>query len=392
MFGKVHAQEVHQPSRILVVRVDHIGDAILTTPALAALRSTFRTAEITVVCGSWSVDVFRANPNINRVMIVDCPWWTRKRTGHVGWRNYIAFLRSVAALRRDKFDLMVDFRGDLRHVIWFGVFTGVPRLAGIDRIGTRSLLDISSRPNELDHEIDRSLSVARALGASEVTPPVTIPINQENRRIAARLVADHGSYIVLHTGGKLVNRWPIDRFIALLHALLQRQDLSILIIGGPEDEADACRLAELDPRRVLIAVNQLTIPSVAAVIESAAAYIGGDSGPMHLLHMVRTPAVLLFGPTPPGRFAPRRPGIHVIAARQCCSEDLHEICSRVGEGMWSACMQSLLLESVLDAVSRILNHTTDQAEPKSPFSTMLSLDRPTERSAADDKSVGKKIR
>jgi hypothetical protein len=60
--------------------------------------------------------------------------------------------------------------------------------------------------------------------------------------------------------------------------------------------------------------------------------------------------------------------------------------------MWSACMQSLLLESVLDAVSRILNHTIDQAEPKSPFSTMLSLDRPTERSAADDKSVGKKIR
>jgi ADP-heptose:LPS heptosyltransferase len=354
-FGKSLTRNVGPPKRILVVRVDHIGDAILTTPAIAALRNTFRSAEITVACGSWSVDVFRGNPNIDQVVVVDCPWWLRKRKEHSGWYNYVTLLRSIGALRRNHYDLMIDFRGDPRHVICFGVFAGIPRLAGIDRLGTRASLDVSSRPTEDDYEIDRSMSVARALGATEAVPPVTIPINDENRRFAAELVPNHGPFLVLHTGGKPVNRWPLDCFIALLRKLLVLPNLSIVVIGGAEDCVDAARLAEIDPKRIHIAIGRLKIPSVAALIERAAVYVGVDSGPMHLLHAVTTPAILLFGPTSPGRFAPRRPGIHIISAPQCCSQGLHEICLCSREGTWSACMQSLAPELVLDAVTKVLN-------------------------------------
>lgn len=357
---KNRSREILPPKRILVVRVDHIGDAILTIPALAALRKAFPAAEITVASGSWSLEVFRQIPNIDQVVVVDCPWWVRKRSGRGPWQSYLSFLRSVLKLRRKRYDLMIDFRGDPRHVIWFGVITRARRLAGISRLGTRSLLDVASSPGEGDHEIDRSLSVVQALGGPPAVSSAALPINDDDRRLAASFIPQHGRFLVLHTGGKLINRWPFDRFAALLRRLLVLPDLSFVIIGGTEDREEASKLAELDPTRIHIAAGRLSIPSVAALVESAALYVGVDSGPMHVLHAVTTPAVLLFGPTSPARFAPRRSGISIIAAAQCCSEELHEVCLHCCEGGWSACMESLALETVLDTALQALSSSADK--------------------------------
>jgi ADP-heptose:LPS heptosyltransferase len=354
-FSKFRLREERPPRSILAVRVDHLGDAILTTPALAALRNRFPAAEIAVVCASWSADVFRGNLNIDSIIVLDCPWWIRNRTGRAGWRDYCALFHSIVAIRKSSFDLMIDFRGDPRHIFCFGVLTGIPCLAGIDRLGTGALLDISSRPEEGTHEIERSLSVARALGADKTIPPVTIPIADEDRRIVEQLISNLGRYLVFHTGGKTINRWPIQHFVALLQNLLVRSDLNFVIVGGLEDGPDADRLAELDRKRVYVVVGQLKITSVAAIIERAAIYIGCDSGPMHILHAVTTPSVLLFGPTAPGRFAPCRARTHIVRASQCCRDDLHEICQRSPDGTWSDCMASLPLELVLASVNQELD-------------------------------------
>jgi len=347
-----------RPRRILVARPDHIGDLILTTPALRHLRTHFPDARITVIVGSWAADVLRHSDVADEVLVLDCPWWVRKRTGGGGLADWHRLFGAIRRLRRERFDLFVEFRGDLRQILFLGAATGSGHLLGFDRRGGAALLDVAADYDEDEHEISRNFGLLGHLGPLPDCPPIEIPYGPDDAAAAEALLAEAGpaAYrVVVHPSAKPVNRWPLERYAALVRRLVADRDVRVLVSGASADAADAETLRAVAPDRVTSIAGRTDLLTLTALLDRCDLLLCGDTGPMHIVNATRTPAVLLFGPTRPSRFAPLRGEPTVVAAPECCAEALHEVCLWQPDAPCSACMAAIGIDAVYDSVRRVLD-------------------------------------
>ena len=313
-----------EPSRILLIRLRLIGDVVFTTPAIGALRRRFPDARITYLVEAPAEPVVRRHPALNDIIIAERP------RGLARWRYDVQLARR---LRAQHFDLVIDFHGGPRSglLAWA---TRAPQRIGYDLPGrrwcytthvpwTRSLVP----PR---HSVLNQWALLEPLGIDapdRARDAVTMtPDADAAQRVAARLqhagVQKDAPVIVLHvSAGNPFRRWPARSF-AEAAAALAAADRSrrIVITSGPSEEAAAEAVAE-DARRLagdaapgIVRSGEFDLPELRALIDRAALYIGGDSGPMHVAATTRTPVVALFGPTLPERSLPwRDPSIGAIA-------------------------------------------------------------------------------
>lgn len=365
-------------ARLLVSRPDHIGDLLMALPALARLRARLPEAHITLLVASWAQPLVAHTPLADQVLVLDPPWWTQKHGGRRPWgqrlREWGTLLRQTLALRRQRFDLALELRGDLRFIGLFGLLAAPRWFATNVRHGGGFLAHLAVPLVETDHEIDQNHALVDHLLAAcgKVALPAPtgshapdapgVPVARplqwrpaQDQKVTERLQAAGLSanqrFVVVHPGGKWVNRWPLDRFVALCQWLRQAHPaLAIVVTGGPQDLAMAQALVVAAPGVHSLA-GQLSMMETAALIARARVYVGADTGPMHLLNFLQVPSVLLFGPTQPERFAPRTDGACLLRGGPCCREDLHEVCERAAPDQPSACMQQIDLASVQAALS-----------------------------------------
>ncbi len=179
------------------------------------------------------------------------------------------------------------------------------------------------------------------------------------------LPAPAGLRVALVPGGasnvvrqQTLRRWPVERYADLADALLQR-GCEVVLLGGPDD----VWVRDAMPRhpRLLDALGTLTLPEVIAAADTCDLVITHDTGPLHLAGLSRAPLLALFGPTDPGSFLPRRPGIRVLwggetfACRPCYDGRDFAPCPR------NTCMESLGLAQVLAAADAMLSHSVHPA-------------------------------
>jgi predicted lipopolysaccharide heptosyltransferase III len=316
---------------ILLIRLRLIGDVVFTTPAIGAVRRRFPGAHITYLAEDAAAPVVRHHSHLDELIVVERP------RGMARVRYDVALARRLRARR---FDLVIDFHGGPRSgfLAWA---TGAPQRIGYDlpgrrwcyttRVGwTRSLVP----PR---HSVLNQWALLEPLG---IEPPdrardaVTMPLEPETvRRVDARLAAagvdGAAKIIVLHvSAGNPFRRWPAPSFASAAAALASADPARrIVITSGPSESAAAEAVAE-EARRLtrastslrasaasqIIRSGEFDLPELRALIDRAALYIGGDSGPLHIAATTRTPIVALFGPTLPDRSMPwRDPSIGAIA-------------------------------------------------------------------------------
>ncbi len=302
--------------KILIIRLRLIGDVVFTTPAVSALRRQFPTARITYLVEGPSEPVVRHHPAIDTVIVVERP------RGLARLRYDLALAQR---LRTEQFDLVIDLHGGPRSgfLTWA---SGAKQRIGYDLPGrrwsyttrvpwTRSLVP----PR---HSVLNQWALLEPLGISQLEPdvdPVTMPVDADAAaRVVSKLTAagvdDAARLIVLHvSAGNPFRRWPAESF-ASAAASLAMADASrrIIITSGPS-EADAAEAVAEDARRRaghaghrIIRTAEFDLSELRALVDRAALYIGGDSGPMHVAATTRTPVVALFGPTLPERSMPWR--------------------------------------------------------------------------------------
>jgi ADP-heptose:LPS heptosyltransferase len=317
--------------KILLIRLRLIGDVVFTTPAVGALRRKFPTARITYLVEAPAEPVVRHHPALDEVIVVARP----RGVARLGYD--VALARRLKAAR---FDLAIDFHGGPRSglLTWA---TRAPQRIGYDLPGrgwcytTRVAWTRSLVPPR--HSVLNQWALLEPLG---IEPPdrardaVTMPLDPEAvRRVDERLAnagIDRGSrLIVLHvSAGNPFRRWPASSFAAAA-ATLATADPSrrIIITSGPSESAAAESVAE-EARRIagpstslrasaasrIVRTGEFDLAELGALVDRAALYIGGDSGPLHVAATTRTPIVALFGPTLPERSMPwRDPAIGAIA-------------------------------------------------------------------------------
>ena len=353
--------------RILLVRLREIGDVVLTTPAIHALRQKFPDAHISYVVEPAAGPIVARNPHLSEVVVAP-----RAR----GLRGLLGDFALGRRLRAGRFDIAIDFHGGPRASLltWL---SGAPvrigyQIAGRGWMYTRR----ASRPRELRrrHSVENQWDLVALLGVRppdrsafpvEMPPDAAVAASVDDR-LARAGVEPGDSIVVIHvSAGNPFRRWPAGHFVELAAALAADDDRRrIVVTSGPSEQQAAGTViadaqARVGPARAgqIVSCGEFSLVELRALLDRAALYIGGDSGPLHIAATTRVPIVGLYGPTLPIRSAPWRdascPTESVDAGELPCRPCDQRVC----EPGDFRCLTSIDAARVFEAAKRALAQT-----------------------------------
>jgi lipopolysaccharide heptosyltransferase II len=319
----------------LLVRLRLIGDVVFTTPILRALRRRHPDARLTYVVEPHAAPVVVGNPHVDEVIVTSKP----DAPGRLA-----ADFRLARRLRADRYDVVLDLHGGPRSAL-LAWATGAPRRIGY-AVSGRSWMYTERVPRDRRlrprHSVVNQWDLLGPLGFDPPDPerdPTEMPVTSAAAEaVAATLVsanvdAERDRVIVLHvSAGNPFRRWPATSFVRLIAALVRAEPgRRVVVVSGPSEHEAARRIggearAELgaDAGRVVDHVD-FDLAELRALMDRAALFIGGDSGPLHVAGTTGVPIVGLYGPTLAARSAPWRPARFVtesievpdLACRPC---------------------------------------------------------------------------
>lgn len=301
---------IRDDARIILILPCCIGDVVLATATLAALRRAYPAAHITWAVGAWSRPALLGHPLLDALLDTG--------PGALPLRTPGESLRFVRALRRGRYDLAVSLVRSPRMSLAL-LASGIPIRAGLDSAGRGFGYTVRARidPDAVRHEAEIYLDVPRALGLDVSDCWATVPpspaAQAEAEAFCARLDLNE-PFAMLHPGGGRnpgmtldAKRWPPENVAALADRLVVERGLRILLVGGPGDEPliEAAAAAMRTP--ALRGVGQLSMLGLAALAARAHVYIGNDTGLTHLAAAAGAKTVMILGPSDPRRYAPFTP-------------------------------------------------------------------------------------
>lgn len=338
------------PSSLLIINLGGIGDLLLSTGAVSAIRVALPQVRLDLLT------IERCSAFMRTYHLFDTVYAVPDT------RSLPAVLRTLMTLRRNRYDVAVNMRTIT------GRTAGLKLRALLTMIGARSTAgrNTDGYGSFLDERIPETLIAAqpeylfdadtvRALGIPVDDPaPVPVPISAEDRSAARILLASAGitsddTVIGVHPGGEPSRRWPSERFVELLRRLRAQRSCTCIVTGSM-NEHQVCAGIAAAAGAVHMAGKTATVGTMAAILERCRLFIANDTGAMHVCVSVGTPGVFLFGPGQIGRYRPfREPGKHMLVQSTVpCAPCDHAICRDL------ACMRAIAVDDVYDAATRSL--------------------------------------
>jgi N-acetylglucosaminyldiphosphoundecaprenol N-acetyl-beta-D-mannosaminyltransferase len=360
--------------RILLVQPADIGDLVVTTPAIAALRDAHPEAHLTLLTTAHSAPVIAETGLVDEIITLD-----RRQMDSAIAFFHPANLRRLFAMRRD-YDAIVYFR---HFTLWLGTLkfalmalaSGAPRRIGLNNgkgwFLTESLPDTGFGGA---HEAQHWLNLVGLLGAESA------PRAAQATRSKSPLPRNTAPRVVIHAGSggySLARRWSPAAFAQVADALQTQLGAEVVLVGTADDDADHVAAAMQTP--VINLSGQTRLDQLTALIAEADLYIGADSGVMHLATTTDTPVLAIFGPSNPAAWGPWTPESRssVVRSGVECSP-----CSYVGQGIGlregceaRTCMRLITPEQVITAAQDLLQGQTLTQAPKTPKAPESSADR-----------------
>jgi lipopolysaccharide export system permease protein len=311
--------------KILFITANRIGDAVLSTGLLAWLIGRYPDAAITLACGPVAQDLFRAAPNVERLIVM------RKQKRHGHW---IALWRACWPTR---WDLIVDLRNSL----------------------VSRLLRAKKRAYRPAHKSDRHRVEDNAKALNLVPPPAPLLWFDSIALDTARArVGDAAPILALGPAANWpAKQWPIERFVLLARALTAPEGpllgAKILLAAAAHEREQLQPFYDAFPPERLIDTVGLDLLSVGACLQKAALFIGNDSGLMHMAAAAGVPTLGLFGPGFEKVYGPWGPRTAVVRTPESTAQLLARL--PYPGAFHPNLMGSLTVEAVLDAAKRLLS-------------------------------------
>lgn len=335
--------------RILVWKMSALGDVVLSTPSLRAIRRRFPQAHLAMVVGSAAYEVIARCPYLTDIILYDPHGKDR------GVRRLRAFIKR---LRAERFDYSIDLQNSrATHAIaWWA---GIPVRLGYRRKFGWLLNQAVRLPRvvltPLAHQqylLERG-GIVMDDQRLELWPS---PLDEQRAEALLKAAPEGGvpaTLIGVHPGGSgrwKTKRWPLERWAQLCGALA-RQQMQVVVFGGPEERALGERLASLAAPAPRVLIGQTSLMELACLIRRCRVFVAHDSSSLHLAAAVGTPTVALFGPTDPRRHLPPAFNGRVIKKDVFCSPCYATRCRTITH----ACMNRVDVKEVLDAVLTLLD-------------------------------------
>lgn len=352
-----HAQD---PRRILLLRLERIGDLLMILDAIADARAAWPTAQIDLAVGSWNLPLAQLIPGINKIHVADVPWLARDDQGD----TWPALVGKARAWRTIGYDLVVNFEPDVRSnfLAWL---SGAPQRHGYWTGGGGSFLTATSAYAPSSHVgVNARDLIARSAGigvpadapAAE-QPRLTLPSDAVAKAASILSGATRPRVGVHVSGGRESKQWHLDRFAGVAARVAGERGATIVLTGSESDRPLVQQVASRLPHTpVLNLAGALDLVTLAAVLADLDLLITGDTGPMHLASAMQTPLVALFGPSDPRRYGPSSRRQHVLRVDLWCSP-----CGMVRlpparcRGHVPDCMDGIQVDRVVEAALDLLD-------------------------------------
>ena len=339
--------------RVLLIKLRHHGDVLLTSPLLTTLQAQLPHAEVDALVYHDTREMLSGHPGLSQLHTIDRQW---KKLGPVGQLR--AEWRLLATLKARRYDLVITLTEHNRGA-WlarllkprWSVGPAGPYGRFFRKSFTHRYLQV---PGNRRHTVEIHLDALRRIGIY-ATPAQRalhiVPGDAAEASLTAKLQAlglQRGGYVLVHpTSRWLFKSWPPAQMAALIDTLSARGERILLTAAPSADEL--AMLADITGRLqhpVASLAGQLSLKELAAAIAGARCYIGVDSVPMHLAAAVQTPCVALFGPSGDIEWGPWQVAHRVVAASVPCRPCGNAGC---GGGWRSECLEKISVQQVLDA-------------------------------------------
>ena len=327
------------PQRILLIRLTALGDVVLGTPLLHALRVAFPEATIDWLVHEAFAPLLEPEPELSRVI----PWKPGERS-------------LAARLRATGYDWVIDLQNKPRtawlrsrlragHVVALRKRTVVQALASI--VGLE-------KPAQGPSAVEANLSIGERLGVAPAGLQPQLRLSEAGRAEVAELLARRRAqrlWGIAPATRWATKRWPPQRF-AELAAQAALDGADIVLLGGPADRAVLEEVGRGLGRALIGDTAGCSVAGLAAAVAACSVVVSNDSGPAHLAAALGRPLAVLFGPTAPGRWAPTGPGVRVLYDSLPCSPCSNHGSDRCPLGT-HACLENIPLTRVLETAREV---------------------------------------
>lgn len=378
------------PMTLLILQPDHLGDILLSQPAVLALRETLPGHHLVAVVGPWSEQIARLAWPVEEIVTVEFPGFTRSESGsHAS--PYVQIHQDAARLRDIHAENAIVLRPDAWWTAWLAYLSVPGHVVTADDPRLRHFATVTAPISDTLHAAERALTIAEALlenvenlpahrpspgwhpsspirSVQDASPTVapspkgttvetsrvpkrrlTLPANDEATFQARRLLAEHGvsrPYAVIHPGsGAAVKLWPANRW----RGVISRFPELDIVLTGSDGERELCVEAAAGLRNVHDLSGTTPLDVLIELLRGANVVAGPDSGPLHLAVAAGTPTVHLFGPSDPIRYGPWGPSDRhlVVSAGWNCPR-----CGDLSPGREAGCgcMMAITVAQVVDAI------------------------------------------
>ncbi|MEK7798175.1 MAG: lipopolysaccharide heptosyltransferase II [Nitrospirota bacterium] len=348
--------------RILVRGTNWIGDAVLTTPALAALRARFPQARIALLVKPAVAELLQCHPAVDDIVLYRDPG------PHAGLGGKLSL---ALQLNRGRYDLAILLQNAFEAAA-VTALAGIPNRYGYATDGRSFLLThrVPLTPKiRRKHQVEYYLELLKPLGIPVEPAAPTLRTTPGEDAAASELLQAFGVkpdqvVIGLNPGSVYgsAKRWLPERFAQVADRLAAEHAACVLIFGGKGEEALGTAIAGMMTAPTIVYSGRTTVRQLMALIKRCRLFITNDTGPMHVAAAFGVPLVAIFGPTNPVTTAPYGPGHELVRHPVECSPCLLRECP-----IDHRCMQGLGADAVHAAARRQLGmrhaeQTTQNAE------------------------------
>lgn len=355
------AVPLDQVRRVLVIKLRHHGDVLLSSPVFSALKQQAPHVAIDALVYADTAAMLTLHPAISEVHVIHREWkklaWFKQLQKE--WHLF-------KTLRQGDYDLIVHLTEHWRGA-WMARLLGAPWAVAVSRHSSRwrrSFTHLVARPrNTPRHTVESNLDALRRIGIYPALAErrlVLVPGHEAESRLATKLRElglIEGEFIHIHPASRWFFKcWPA-RHMARLIDLLQAEGHTIVLTAAPSRD-EKKMIDEIQShltKPVVSLAGGLSIKDMAALSACARLFIGVDSAPMHIAAAMQTPVVALFGPSGEKQWGPWAVPCRVLTSQQhTCRPCGIDGC---GGGKLSDCLESLSPEAVLAAVKDLLAET-----------------------------------
>lgn len=337
--------------KILIARLDRIGDVVLSTPVIKAVRDAYPDSHIAMMVRPHAREIVEGNPYLSEVIIYD------KGGAHKGIAGNFKFIQELKA---KKFDIAIALHPTARtHMVLS--LAGIPERIGYDRKAGWLLTKKIPHTKQfgMKHEIDYTLDILKYIGIEPKARALYMPTNDASERKIEEILKENGVrdsdiLTAIHPGASCASkRWSIANFADVANGLIEKYGVRVAVISGSNDKHFGDKLASLIKKGCINLSGKTGIGDIASLLRRARLFISNDSGPVHVGCAVGVPVIAIFGRSDrglsPERWGPSGRRDVVLHKNVGC-----EICYAHNCRLAFKCLDSITPAEVLDAAGKIL--------------------------------------